>query len=148
MRLDQRELFKDGDLEIVSYMEEDGDSSPLDEDWPTNGNIDAWKRDDWCYVYMRVVISWRGYPIGEHGMGGIAHGYLGEQDMDGNDVNADAWENIPAKHVGGAVIMGSPLSNVVEDALINAAEWLESVCGENAANALVKADAWANKNVE
>jgi hypothetical protein len=99
-----------------------------------------WEAGEWRYVGLVVSVLWNDVQIGAGSLWGVEHGPISK------DVDADAWDLVPSIVDGAVVHMGSPLSTVVEEALQEASDWLESA-RRDSAGPLNAAFEWAATTV-
>lgn len=146
MSIETRTLFERGLLTVVGTMEQDDDSSPTDQDFEDEAQerdyVTRFNNGEWIFVGMVVSVRWNGVEIGTDSLWGIEHGTVAQ------GVVANAWELTPAEHPKpNTVMMGSPLSGVVSEALDRAAEWVDSLGmepnAEGITGALFTARQWA-----
>lgn len=139
-----RELFNsDGVLVRASMVyDEDGNSTPEYEDPADRVDYER-RRDngDFVFVGLKVEVWVRDVMLGDDDLWGIEHGQVAE------DVTADAWELTPARYPApNTVVMGSPLSGVVCDALACAEANLVKLGAP--VEVLAPALRWADPNAE
>lgn len=102
-------------FELMLRLTDDEFFSTEDDEGLTSKQIEAWKNDEWRYVYAEVVASRCGVELGSAGYGGIAYGYFpntdehdnltGHTDLDaksiiayvGNELAGEAISNAEAK---------------------------------------------------
>jgi hypothetical protein len=132
--IETRTLWQSSDDDVTPLITIEAEMSGSDRRWPV--------RDGHRIVGMTVGVSVNGVTVGEDDLWGVQHG----TGTDGAE--ADAWELTPAEYPSpGAVIMGSPLSGVVVEALATAQHWLTEVgAGQDVQAALTAALLWADPN--
>lgn len=144
--IESRALFTNGSLTVVGNMEQDGDASPTEQDFENAEQeyevLSRFSRGEWHYVGMIVSVRWNDREIGTNDLWGIEHGTVV------TGVVADAWQLTPATHPDdNVVMMASPLSGVISEALADADRWVESLLVEPAGGgvhaALAAAHQWA-----
>ena len=164
--IERRELWSHGDLTITGEMlSEDTPAEDLMPDFD-NAEDEAEFRQhlangDLEYVGMAVTVTYAGAEIAGDSLWGLEHGQVGTVGRGGyvgpgnpgEPIITDAWEITPADYGPavpgvhtGTVVMGSPLSGVISEAIGNALEWAGAHGNDEMRSALLAAEAWADPN--
>lgn len=114
------------------------------------------------YVYLTVRVLYNGAEIGGSSLGGVDHGLVGT-DAEGHDIRSDALQLTRAAYdmttvthdadgkplaapAPYSVTGGSPLANVVEEAIGEALKWAQANGNAGMVEAIKAAEQWADPN--
>jgi hypothetical protein len=138
-----RVLYRDDHVTVTACQGKDRDADPsVTANFTDPYSAEAEQRlgKTWSYVSMIVTVTLHGAPIAERARFGIEHGHLDAT------TDRDAWDRSPADYrpEDDTIILGSPLTETILEALTATEEWLTTI-GNNAAM-LRAVWAWADPN--